>query len=329
MKTERPTRVILDTDPGVDDALALLLALYSPELEVVGVTTVCGNVPVEQATRNLFRVLKLAGTPQNLLIGQGASQPLSEPLQTATHVHGADGLGELDRLRNEDGSLSYPDVEVPPKLPPAQEVWAQCHQRYPENLTLITLGPLTNLALALDSNPDIMRKFRNVISMGGAVAVPGNVTAAAEFNIFVDPHAAQQVFASGLPLTLVPLDVTTQVVLNRERILALAAQHANPAIQFLRDATGHALNFSEQVEGQAILPLHDPLAVGVAIDPTLVDLTPLHVQVETEGRLTKGMTLADRRTIGESLKPSSNLKAALSVDAPRFLALFQDRLCRK
>lgn len=323
------TRVILDTDPGVDDALALLLAWRSPELAVIGITTVCGNVPVEQATRNLFKILKLVNPAPGLLIGQGAARPLRQPLEPAFHVHGSDGLGELSRFRKADGSLRYPEPDLPARLPPAQAVWKECVRRYPDELLLVTLGPLTNLASALDADPATVRKFRGIISMGGAIAVPGNTTAAAEFNLSADPHAAQRVFASGLPLTLVPLDVTTQVLLGRESIESLPADPSDPVLQFLRDATGHALAFAARAEGLDGLHLHDPLAVGVAIDPTLVELRPLHVQVETEGRLTRGRTRADRRVLGEASPLSPNVRVAMAVDAPRFLALFQERVCRR
>ena len=323
------TRVIIDTDPGVDDALAILLALRSPELEVVAITTVCGNVPVEQATRNLFRVLSLVSPLPSLRIGQGASRPLLRPLETAIHFHGTDGLGELDRVRNEDGSPRYQQPTLPRTLPTAQSVWSECLRRYPHELTLITLGPLTNLATALAREPSPIRKLRAVISMGGALAVPGNVTPVAEFNIFADPHAAQRVAQSGLPLTLVPLDVGTQVALTRDAIRRLTAETTDPVTRFLGDATAIALAFAEETEGAALFPLHDPLAVAVAIDPTLVKLAPLHLEVDTEGSVTRGVTVADRRSPGGSGKSSLNLQAAVQVDGARALAFVQDRLCRR
>lgn len=323
-----PTRVIIDADPGVDDALAILLALRSPELEVVAITTVCGNVPVEQATRNLFRVLGLVRHPPSLLIGQGASRPLLRPLETATQFHGTDGLGELDRARNADGSPRYQQPSLPRVLPTAQEVWNDCLRRYPHELTLITLGPLTNLALALANEASPIRKLRSVISMGGALAVPGNVTKAAEFNIYIDPHAAERVLQSGLPLTLVPLDVGMQVALTRDAIRRLTAETTDPVTRFLGDATAIGLAFAEKAEGAAVFPLLDPLAVAVVIDPTLVRLAPFHVEVDTEGPATRGRTIADRRS-GRSSKTSPNVQVAVQVDGARALALIQERLCRK
>lgn len=319
MTAARPLPVLIDTDLGVDDALALLLAWRSPELHVVGVTTTYGNVPVEQATRNLFQVLKLAAPAPAPLIGQGAARPMKEPLQTATEVHGPDGLGGLASFRNEDGSPRYPTIEVTPGLPSALKVWEAGLRRYPEGLVLITLGPLTNLAEALETIPQAIRKLRSVITMGGAITVPGNVTPAAEFNVFSDPHAAQRVMEAGLPLTLVPLDVTIRVTLSRETIHRLTANRPDPVRQFLRDATGAVLAYAERTLGHAVVELHDPLAVGVASDSTLVERKALHVNVETRDRATKGRTVEDG--VGQ-------VQVALKVDAPRFLTLFQNRLCR-
>ncbi|MER3423963.1 MAG: nucleoside hydrolase, partial [Nitrospiraceae bacterium] len=179
------------------------------------------------------------------------------------------------------------------------------------------------------ADPEIVRKIRTIICMGGAIHTPGNVTPAAEFNIFVDPEAAQQVFQSGLPITLVPLDVTTKVALSRKDIRTMVGHSADPVCRFVRDATGKALDYSEHVEGSPLFQLHDPLAVSVAVNPGLVRILPLHVEVETEGRITRGMTVADRRSLRSPFKATPNLHVALGVDAARTLRLFQDRLCRR
>jgi inosine-uridine nucleoside N-ribohydrolase len=323
----KPVPVIIDTDPGVDDALALLLALRSPELQVVAVTTVCGNVGVRQATRNLFKVLQLVQPTPSILVGHGADRPLAEPLQTALHVHGLDGLGELARFRNADGSPRYPEPHLPLILPTAQQVWSDCLRRYDTDLALITLGPLTNLARALQADRASLSRFRTIICVGGTIESPGNATAAAEFNIYVDPHAAQQVFGSGLPITLVPLDVTTRVAVGRKEIETMTGESPDPAARFVRDATERLLAYTEETEGQARLYFHEPLAVGTVIDPTLVNRVPLHLEVETEGRFTRGMTVADRRPL--RVRPPANLHVALSVDTPRFLELFSSRLAQR
>ncbi|MGQ0809879.1 MAG: nucleoside hydrolase [Nitrospiraceae bacterium] len=329
MRDGRPTRVIIDTDPGVDDALAILLALRSPELEIVAITTVCGNVPVGQATRNLFRALQLEKPHAELMIGQGAARPLEVPLVNATDFHGADGVGDLGRFEDSGGRLRYPEPALPGSLPTAQEVWRQCVRRYPGELTLITLGPLTNLALGLKVDPTTIAKLRNVICMGGAIAVPGNVSPAAEFNMYADPHAAQRVIESGLPVTLVPLDVTTHVSLNRKALRNLTARTSDPVCRFVGDATGPALRFAEDVEGHGLFYLHDPLAVGAVIDPSLLTLTPLHMEVVTSGHGVRGMTLADRRVLKPQHRAAPNAHVALRVNGEKFLRLFRERVCRK
>jgi purine nucleosidase/pyrimidine-specific ribonucleoside hydrolase len=322
-----PKRVIIDTDPGVDDALALILALRSPEIRVEAITTVSGNVPVDQATKNAIRVLDLLRPEPRPIVGKGASRPLKKSPITAQSVHGADGLGELGRFTNPDGSPLYPEVELPEDLPNAFEVILDLVGRQPGEMTLIALGPLTNVALALQAEPARMRRLRELVIMGGAIRVPGNVTPAAEFNIHADPHAAANVLASGLSITLVPLDVTRQVRLPRQEVRGLAERVDDPVVRFVHHATTKAMVFYEQREGVASMALHDPLAVGVAVDPSLVRAVPLMVDVETEGRLTDGMTVGDLRPISEELKRPPNLQVALEVDAARFLSMFKERVC--
>lgn len=327
MRRTRPRPVVIDTDPGVDDALAILLALRSPELDVVGITTVCGNVPVDQATRNLLRVLRLVRSSSRILLGQGAASPLERALETATHVHGPDGLGDLDRFKNRDGTLRYPQADRLRSLPGPLEVWRECMERYPGELSLITLGPLTNLAQVLESDPALVKRFHSISCMAGAIAVPGNVRRVAEFNVYVDPDAAEQVLQAGLPLTMVPLDVTTQVTMNRRTIHTLTRRSTHPVSRFFGDATGYALDFAERVEGRPVFPFHDPLVVAIMVDPTLVRVQALHVNVETEGRYTLGATVADRRMIVDREKPPPNVSVAMQVDVNRALRLFRERLC--
>jgi purine nucleosidase/pyrimidine-specific ribonucleoside hydrolase len=328
MPFARRKKVILDTDPGVDDALAILLALRSPELDVVGITTVCGNMPVEQATANLFRILSLVDPPGGMLIGRGAASPLRRPLETAAHVHGADGLGDLDHFTNSNGRPRYPRPVVPTRLPSALETWEHCIRAHGTDLTLVTLGPLTNLAESLQRSVTVAKGFRSIIAMAGTIVVPGNVTRAAEFNVYVDPHAADQVLQAGLPLTLVPLDVTTKVTMSREAIKKLTARTRDPVGQFFADVTEAALDFADRVEGAAVFPFHDPLAVAVAIDPALVRCTPLHVAVETEGPVAVGATIADRRRLRGTHKSSPNVQVAMHVQVDRARRLITDRLCR-
>jgi purine nucleosidase/pyrimidine-specific ribonucleoside hydrolase len=186
---------------------------------------------------------------------------------------------------------------------------------------------LTNLAKALVANEKRVKRLREVIIMGGAIRVPGNITPAAEFNIFVDPHAAHRVFKSGLPITLVPLDVTEKVCLESKQIGNLAQAMEEPLGMFLSDSTSKTVEYMERIRGMAGIYLHDPLAVGVAIHPSLVKATPLHVDVETRRGITQGMTLADLRSIRDDLKQSPNIHVALEVAAEQFLSFFKARLC--
>jgi purine nucleosidase/pyrimidine-specific ribonucleoside hydrolase len=326
MPGKRRRRILIDTDPGVDDALAIVLGFRSPEVEIVGITTVSGNVTLDQATRNLFRILGLLDPRPFVPVGRGASSPLAIPLMTARTVHGPDGLGGLDRFTDRRGVPRYPNVTVPKVLPTAIDLWEELTRQFPKLLTLVTLGPLTNLAQALERKPKMVRQFREIICMGGAVEVPGNVTATAEFNFCADPHAAQRVFEAGLPLRLIPLDVTTRVTLTRAELRRLARAGGDPLGRFMDDATRSVLDFTERVEGRAVFHFHDPLAVGAAIDPSLVHYVPVAASVETTGRLTRGMIVVDRRERTHVSKP--NVRVAMRVKARRFLQLFATRICR-
>ena len=320
-------RVVIDTDSGVDDALALLLTLVSPELQVEAISTVSGNVALDQATKNAGLILGLLDLKAPLILARGAAEPLEKGLITAQSIHGRDGLGELDRFRNSDGSPRYRYPEQPQDLPDATEVLLDLLRRYPDELSLITLGPLTNLAEALHADKRRVKRLREVVIMGGAIRVCGNITPAAEFNIFVDPHAAQHVFSSGLPIKLVPLDVTERIRLGPTEIENLAQEMDEPLGRFLSDATSKPMEHMKQMRGVEAIFLHDPLAVGVAIDPSMVETTLLHLDVETHEGITQGMTLADFRGIRDDLKQPPNLHVALEVDTKLFLAFFKERLC--
>jgi inosine-uridine nucleoside N-ribohydrolase len=320
-------RVIIDTDPGVDDALAIALALRSPELKVEAITTVNGNVPLEQATKNAALVLDLMNPEPRPILARGAARPLKKRPCRAQSLHGSDGLGDLDLLKNPDGSRRYADAQLSGHIPVAAELILDLLERYPDELTLITLGPLTTLAEAIAADEKRIKRLREVIIMGGAIRVSGNITPAAEFNIFVDPHAARRVFTSGLPIKLVPLDVTEKVCLQSGEIQALAREMGTPLGTFLSDSTSKAVAHLQQIRGVAGIFLHDPLAVGVVIRPSIVKITPLHVDVETRSGITQGMTLADLRAIRDDLKQPPNAHVALEVDAQKFLWLFKERLC--
>ncbi len=294
---------LIDTDPGIDDALALLLAWNSPELAVEAITTVAGNVPVAAATRNLDRLLALRRPAPAPRVGVGAAAPLARPLLTAERYHGVDGLGDADDWP--------PGAERPPAgeaRPRAADLIVETAARRGE-LTVIALGPLTNLALALEADHSRVASVARVVVMGGAVDVPGNVTPAAEFNLHVDPEAAARVFEAGLSLDLVPLDATRQARLTRAQLAAALQRAPGPVADRVAAFTARALVAADPV-GMA---LHDPLAVGVAIDPTLVEWESVRLAIGPGGET--------RRVAG-----APNCRFARIVDAERFRTLFLSRL---
>lgn len=320
--TGEPVPVLIDTDPGVDDALALLLALSAPGWRVEAITTVAGNVPVEQATRNVARILGSLAVDPPPLVGVGAAGPRRGPLLTATDVHGPDGLAGLGQRRGRDGQALLPEAPLARHPGGAADLLVASARRWPGRLVVVALGPLTNLAESLDRDQGALRRVARVVVMGGAVKAPGNVTATAEFNVYVDPESAARVLGAALPLTLVPLDVTRQAVWSEAGVRRLAR------------ATGRAARCAHLV-GQAALALphhreagglvlHDPLAVAVALDPTLVETEELPLTVELEGRHTRGMTVADRRVPPREAWPRCHV--AMRVDAARFGVTFEEVL---
>ena len=317
--------LLVDTDPGIDDALALALALASPEITIEGISTVAGNVPVDQATTNALRVLRATASAVWPRLAEGAAAPLERPLVTAGHIHGDDGLGNLHRVQDHTGEPRYPRPDHTLEMRDGPDLILEVADRLGGELTIVALGPLTNLAIALGRDRRALSRVGRVVVMGGAVTVPGNTTPAAEFNFYVDPEAAAAVLESGLPVELVPLDVTHQVLLREASLAERAARCASPICRFAADIARHG--FAGEGGGAEALYMHDPLAVGVALDPSLVGFEDLHVEVECAGSATRGMSVADRRRVGAQRKRPPNCRVALSVDADRFLALFLDRLC--
>lgn len=311
--------VLLDMDPGVDDALAILLALRSPELDVRAITVVAGNVGLDLCTRNALRILALLGRTEGPPVAQGAARPLVKPPFAVPSIHGSDGLGALD-------PEFYPPL--PPHLlltKPAREVILQAVVTEPGEITIVATGPLTNIATCLRENRGAMRKVRELMIMGGAVDIPANIPpGAAEFNFFVDPHAAEIVLDSGLPITLVPLDVTHKVPLTRAAAQDAFGGQSDPASRFVLGATRRYMDFYRDDQGHDGCYLHDPLAVGVAIDPSLVTTEERRIYVETEGKVTAGMSLPFRHPTVK--KPEPNVRVCTGVDSERFLRLFVEGL---
>ena len=318
--------LLIDTDPGIDDALAILLALRSPAARVEGVTTVAGNVAVDCATANARRILAVAGPDPLPALAAGAPAPLKRELVTAHQVHGQDGLGNLERFVEPDGRPRYPEPSPAFEMRSGPEAILDAADRWGAELTIVALGPLTNLALALQQDARRLGRIGRIVVMGGAIAVPGNITPAAEFNFYVDPEAAAAVLDAGLPVELVPLDVTRRVVLTHGALTERLLRCSDRVARFILDFTLHGFAFGEEREGGGIV-LHDPLAMAVALDPSLVTFEALHVEVECEGKLTRGLSLADRRAIPSHRKRASTCRVAMDVDAERVLGMVLERLC--
>ncbi len=318
----RAQAVAIDTDPGIDDALALILAFRSPELSVELITTVAGNVPVRQGTENARRLLTLIAPGSTPPVAMGAARPLVRRLYTARDVHGSDGLGGMSRIRGPSGDARYP-IAVPRAERDAAGRLVELARRRGDSLTVVALGPLTNIAAALRRDAQAMRGIRRLVVMGGAVRVPGNVTPCAEFNIFVDPDAAQEVMESGIPITLVPLDATRQVRLTRERLRRHLGTSRKPLATAMRALTRDLLSGSLGREG---FPMHDPLAVASVIVPGLLRTEPFPMRVEIRGADTLGMTVADRRGPAGAQSGWHRVDVATGVDARTALDLLAERV---
>ena len=308
-------RILIDTDPGVDDALAILLAMKSHELKVEAITTVSGNVSVEQATCNLLTILGLLDLSDYPLIGKGEAQPIAKPLVTAENVHGEDGLGSISSQRNADGSLRYPPALCEISAISGVDLILETVNRYPDELIVVALGPLTNISRAIQKDPESMHRLQSIVLMGGAFSEYGNITTTAEFNIFVDPHAAQEVFNFGVPVQVAPLDVTHQVVLTGDRLNTETTGRTNNISNFLKESTQACMEFYRQNIGFYGLHIHDALPIGMLTHPNLFESVETYVQVETEGKLTEGMTVADLRRERQRRTPNV---ISIKVDATTF-----------
>src|SRR5712671_135708 len=304
-----PFRVIIDTDPGVDDALALLLAMRSPELKIEGITAVAGNVPLELTLPNALRMVEIAGRT-DIPVAAGAKAPLLRRLVTAAYAHGENGLG---------GAV-FPEPTTKPVTSPASEVIRQIVRKFPGEVTLLTIGPLTNIASALNADPELAGMLRALVMMGGSLS-GGNITPAAEFNIYVDPEAARIVFQSGIPITMVGLDVTRKTSLTEEHLRRLQAGQ-NPVSQAAATIARNALEHNRQ-RGFVVGPnMHDSLAIAGFIRPSLLKLKEYYVDVETAGELTAGETLGyspdagDLRRRPEMQKDAAAMNMSIRGSAP-------------
>ena len=325
---DQPRRVVIDTDPGADDAMAILLALNSPELDVKALTVVAGNVVVEQGLENALKLVSLAHRC-DVRVARGAAHPLAQKLITAEFFHGQNGLGDVE--------LPAPACRPDPRSAP--DLIIELVHQYPHQITLVPVGPLTNIALAIAEDPSIVPLVKEVVLMGGSIS-GGNATAAAEANIYNDPEAARAVFEAGLPLTLVGLNVTEKTPFTRADLSRLAETHG-PENDFAVGVLTFMVNLAARLGGEGT-PMHDPLAVGAAIDRSLIATQDLRVDVETRGELTRGETVAsrhnsadrkalrgDRYVIEGVERVQPNVHVAVGSDARRFIQLFISRIAGK
>lgn len=320
-----PRRVIIDTDPGTDDAMAIILALNSPEFKVEALTVVPGNVEAWQGLENALKIVSLADRCDVMVAG-GAQHPLNQKLITAQYWHGKNGLANVE--------LPASKCKADPRFGP--DLIIEMIHKYPHEITLIPIGPLTNIALAVSKDPSIAALVKDIVIMGGSIS-GGNVNGAAEANIYNDPEAAQIVFNAGWMVTMVGSDVGERTLITRKYLGELQSSHG-PQSDFISKIADFYLTRSEK-SGYNGAAMYDPLAVGIALDPTLGTLKEMHVDVETKGEFTRGETVANRMGSDEKnvlhgyhyeiegvtyLKP--NARVCLASDADRFLELFVNRI---
>ncbi|HFK2924671.1 TPA: pyrimidine-specific ribonucleoside hydrolase RihA [Aeromonas hydrophila] len=303
--------VILDCDPGHDDAIALILALASPELKALAVTTSAGNQTPDKTLNNALRILTLLGR-DDIPVAAGAPKPLARELIIADNVHGESGL---------DGP-KLPDPGFAPVAMTALELMAKCLRESPEPVTLVPTGPLTNIALLLAAHPELKQKIARIVLMGGA-AGPGNWTPAAEFNIYVDPEAADMVFKSGIPITMCGLDVTHEAQVMDEDIERVRAI-TNPVAQCVAGLLDYFMIYHRDPKwGFAGAPLHDPCTIAWLLAPALFHGVECRVDIETGGTHTSGMTVVDRYGLTGK---AANALVLLGLDRAGFIDLLVTRL---
>ncbi|MCT4559264.1 MAG: nucleoside hydrolase [Pelagimonas sp.] len=308
-------KIIIDTDPGQDDAVAILLALASPEaIDLLGITVVAGNVPLALTSINARKVCELANRP-DVQVFDGCDRPMAHSLVTAEHVHGKTGLNGPD--------LPSPSMQVQ-ETHAVDYIIHTLRREPPNSVTLCPLGPLTNIATALQKAPDIADRIQEIVLMGGAYFEVGNITPAAEFNIYVDPEAAQIVFQCGAPLTVMPLDVTHKALVTKPRNDAFRAL-GTPVGVAVAEMTDFFERFDREKYGSDGAPLHDPCVTAYLIRPELFSGRKINVEIETQSDLTRGMTVADWWRVTD--RPANALFMG-DLDADGFFALLADRLGR-
>ncbi len=304
-------RILFDTDPGIDDACAILLALASPELSLEGLSVVHGNCSVDQAMINALSVLELAKAG-HVPVARGCELPLVQPSLLAPETHGNTGLGYA----------LLPEPRTRPVVQHGSDFLIQKIMASPGEITLVAIGPLTNVALAIRQEPRLVQAVREVIVMGGALRYEGNTTAVAEFNTYVDPHAAHIVYHSGMPITLVPLDVTYQCILTKADVQKMRQVEA-PITKFVEDATRFYMEFHDEFQSIEGCVINDPLALALTVAPELCSYREMPVDVDISGGISMGKTVGDFYNYG---KLPANMKVALAVKPRDFIDLFVERI---
>jgi purine nucleosidase len=306
-----PKKIILDTDPGIDDSLAILLALASPEVELHGLSVVHGNCSVDQALANALAVLELGGA-RSVPVARGCELPLVQPSLLAPETHGDTGLG-----------YAHPPEARAKAIPQHSVDWLiETLLAAPGEYTLVCIGPLTNVAIAMRKEPAIIPAIKELVIMGAAIRAQGNTTPLAEFNVYVDPHAAHIVYHCGAPITLVPLDVTYQCIFTHadaERLLKINS----PITTFIADATRFYMEFHDEYQQIDGCVINDPLALALTFAPELCDYEEHYVDVDIQGGVSMGKTFAD---FYKMTKKPANMKVALGVRPRDFIELFLQRM---
>jgi len=306
-----PKRILFDTDPGIDDACAILLALASPEVSLEGLSIVHGNCSVEQATINALSILELAHA-SHIPVAKGCELPLVQPSLLAPETHGSTGLGYA----------KLPEPRLRPTVQHGIDFLIEKILSSPGEITLVAIGPLTNVALAIRQEPRLVSAVKELIIMGGALRHEGNTSALGEFNTYVDPHAAHIVYHAGMPITLVPLDVTYQCVLTVEDVLKM--RHVDsPITRFVEDATRFYMEFHDEFQSIAGCVINDPLALALTFAPELCSYREMPVDVDISGGISMGKTVGDFYNYERKLP---NLKVALDVKPREFMDLFVERI---
>lgn len=304
-------RIILDTDPGIDDALAFLLLAASPEISIEAITVTHGNTTVDKCAKNALQIAELCNLV-NVPIARGASEPLVKTLSVAEETHGDGGLGYA----------VLPEPALKLSASPAVELIINLVHKYPGEITLLCIGPMTNLALAILRDPSIVPLIKDVVSMGGTIHAPGNATPSSEYNVFCDPHAFDVVIRAGITFTLVPLDVTYECLFQKRHMDRI--QSKNPAVRkFIDDSTRFYMEFHDEYQSIDGCAINDPLAAALLIKPDLVEYVDYHVTVELKGDHNVAKTSADHF---KAMGKAPNSKVAMKVDVEAFMDFFIERV---